>query len=459
MGGRVWVESEPGQGSTFHITAWFGVQATAAPPHPATRPARLHGLPVLVVDDNATNRRILVELLRNWGMRPTAAGDGRTALTAMWQASAQGEPFPLVLLDALMPQIDGFALAEQIAKHPDLAGSTIMMLSSSGQHRDAARCRELGVAAYLTKPVEPAELLEMIITLLGGRPATGPSPAVAPPPEAPPGRRQLHILLAEDNPVNQALVVHLLERRGHAVSVIGDGREVLAALDREPIDLVLMDVQMPGWNGFEATAAIRTREKGTDRHIPIVAMTAHAMKGDRERCLDAGMDRYLSKPIRPRELLETIAELTRGEPEAANGTDTDGATPPRALGREPAPLPPVAVPVLDLNQALARVDGDWPLLRELAGLFLEGCPDLMATIHDAVSRADAEALERAAHALKGSVSPFGAEAALAAAQRLEVMARQRDLTGVAAAQEALDAAIARLQPELAALGEEPTPAL
>jgi CheY-like chemotaxis protein len=313
MDGRMWLES-PGEssdhGSTFHFTARFGKQRVAPE---ATEPMPTEGLrdmSVLVVDDNATNRRILVEMLSKWHMRPVEADGGKSALAAMEQASQAGAPFALVLLDVQMPDIDGFDIAVRITQTPELAGATIMMLTSMGVRGDAARCRELGVTAYLTKPITQSDLLNAIQMTLAN-PVTQHE-------EARPlitrhllrdSQRHLRILLAEDNAVNQKVAVGILSKQGHTVVVTEDGRKALAALKAEPFDLVLMDVQMPDMDGFETTAAIRERERGTGVHIPIIAMTAHAMKGDRERCLAAGMDAYVSKPLHIKRLMAAIAAL------------------------------------------------------------------------------------------------------------------------------------------------------
>jgi two-component system, sensor histidine kinase and response regulator len=305
MGGKIWVESEMGSGSQFHFTVRLGVAdakeirlGTIAPPE------ILRDVKVLVVDDNRTNCRILEGMLARWQMKPTSVNGGAGALAQLSAAREEGEPYNLILTDMHMPDMDGFALVEQIRHKPELATATIMMLTSAGHRGDAARCQELGVSAYLLKPIRQSELREAVARVLGAREHDGAIPLItrfslqdAREPDA-----YLSVLLAEDNLVNQRLVVRLLEKRGHRVVVAGTGLEALQALEKESFDLVLMDVQMPEMDGLEATAAIREKEKSNGRHQPVVALTAHAMKGDREKCMAGGMDGYLSKPIRPQEL-------------------------------------------------------------------------------------------------------------------------------------------------------------
>jgi CheY-like chemotaxis protein len=333
MGGRVWVESEPGRGSTFHFTAAFPVRAAA----PARRAEAddVAGLPVLVIDDNATNRRILEGMLRNWGMCPAGADGGGAGLAELRRAALAGAPYRLVLLDVMMPGMDGFEVAERVRQTAGLAGLTILMLSSADRKGDAAQCRRLGVARYLTKPVKQSELLDAILLALGGRRRDW-APAPTGPAAPATGARPLRVLLAEDNAVNQRLAVRLLEKQGHQVTVANDGREAVEAALRQTFDVVLMDVQMPEMNGFEATAVLRAAERGTGRHLPIIALTAHAMTGDRERCLEAGMDGHVTKPIQGKALAELLADLGAG---ACPAPEVEGAAPARAGVTRPSATP------------------------------------------------------------------------------------------------------------------------
>jgi PAS domain S-box-containing protein len=320
MGGRIWVESEEGRGSTFHFTARLG--PAKAPIPVKSRPASLRDLPVLVVDDNATNRRILLELLRSWQLRPASAENAAEALTELRRAAALDQPYRLVLLDGMMPEMDGFMLAEQIRAQPELADVVLVMLTSADFHDESSRCKKLGIAARLIKPVKQSELLDTILTAMSSvlpvpaeELASRAENAASPPTngasvDTPSSeRRSLRVLLAEDNLVNQKLAHRLLEKEGHQVVIANNGREAVAAVESQTFDVVLMDVQMPVMDGLEATALIRERERGTDRRIPIIALTAHAMKGDEERCLEAGMNGYLTKPIQPKKLHAALAEL------------------------------------------------------------------------------------------------------------------------------------------------------
>jgi CheY-like chemotaxis protein len=304
------LESEVGRGSIFHFTARFGVGIGEPFQAPSADPALLQNMRVLVVDDNATNRQILEKILTHWRMRPVLADGATAALSLLKQARETKTPFGLMLVDRHMPEIDGFTLVDEIRKSPDGADLVTVMLTSGGQRGDGARCAELAIAAYLIKPVLQADLLGALSKVFGARTAA---------PEHVPllitgetlgeDRMPLRVLLAEDNPVNQRLAARLLEKRGHVVVLAEDGARALDALEKQSFDLILMDVQMPVMDGVQATAAIREREKMTGAHIPIIAMTAHAMEGDRQRFLASGMDGYISKPVHSRELFEVIESL------------------------------------------------------------------------------------------------------------------------------------------------------
>ena len=441
MGGRIWVESEEGKGSTFHFTARFELAKQTAVAPPRIEEVDLKKLHVLVVDDNATNRRVLQESLMSWQMNPDLVDGGDAAIVALREARRSGKPYDLVLLDAYMPGMDGFALANHIRRQPELAGPTIMMLSSAGQLGDAARCRELGISAYLTKPVRQLDLLEAIIAVVRKTETPHAEQPLVTRHTLRESRRSLHILLAEDNEVNQKLALSLLKKRGHSVVVANNGREALAALARETFDLVLMDVQMPEMGGLEATAEIRKREEGTGKHVPIVAMTAHAMKGDRDKCIQSGMDAYVTKPIQTRDFFATIESVTANTPFTPE-------FPGRPLQRKSQ------IGSFDTAAALERVEGDMMLLKEVVSLFFEDCPKLLSDIREAINRSDARSLERAAHKLKGSVGNFSASAAFDAAFALEKMASEKDLTHVHEACRGLEAEIARLEPDLSTFIQE-----
>jgi two-component system sensor histidine kinase/response regulator len=309
MGGRVWLDSEAGRGTTFHFTARFG-NAGAGIARPASLdPSILDNMRVLVVDDNATNRQILETTLGYWRMKPSSAAGAEHAIRLLNEAQAGGTPFGLMVVDCHMPDIDGFMLVEWIQRLPALNGLVIVMLTSGGQRGDALRCKELGIAAYLIKPVLQSDLLDALLDVLGSQQGVEKPAKLVTRHTLREGRAPLRILLTEDNVVNQRLASRLLEKEGHVVVVAEDGAKALKACKENTFDLILMDVQMPVMDGIEATAAIRETEQTSGHHIPIIAMTAHAMAGDRQRFLKAGMDGYVSKPIHSRELLEAIESV------------------------------------------------------------------------------------------------------------------------------------------------------
>ena len=413
MGGLIWVESEPGVGSTFHFTLTCD---TADPRATVAHDPLLAGLPVLVVDDNVINRRILQEQLTRWNMNPTEVDSGRAALDALAAAARAGRPFPLVVLDANMPDMDGFAVADEIRRRPELAGTTIVMLTSSGQFGDAARRRDAGISAYLSKPIKGADLLGAIIgALKRSYPAiVTPPPAATVPATA---IRSLKVLLAEDNIINQQVAVGLLTRRGHQVTVASNGREALEAIERDAFDVVLMDIQMPEMGGFEATAAIRFRERETGGHLRIIAMTAHAMSGDRERCLVAGMDGYLPKPIDRNTFFAVVEQDGRSAGASA-------ATP---------------LNVFDPAELLERLGGDEQLLAKVVGLFLEDCPARLTAIKAAVDARSAERIRTEAHALKGAAGNLSVSELVEAARMLEQIGADGRVEAAEAAWERLAA--------------------
>jgi CheY-like chemotaxis protein len=317
MNGRIWVKSELGHGSQFHFTVRLDNVANPAPRQRPALTANLRGLRVLIVDDNETNCRILRDALSRWEMRPMIATSGFDALRELDRAVVDMDPYTLILTDFNMPSMDGLELVVKIRERVDTSATFIMMLTSSGQRSDAARCRSLGVTSYLVKPIRLSELRDAMLRLLTSTVMSRESQRARIQPGA---TRSLNILLAEDNAVNQLVMLRLLAKHGHRVSVAATGRQALEAHARERFDLVFMDVQMPELDGFEATREIRRREGAAGARLPIVALTAHAMSGDRERCLDAGMDDYLTKPIDAKALAEILAkyaELAAADPASA----------------------------------------------------------------------------------------------------------------------------------------------
>jgi len=424
MGGRVWLESSAGQGSTFHFSISLGLAKNCAV-GPEAIDDSLQGVPVLVVDDNQTNRSILDKMLRFWGMKPLLAGNMAQVMAALAQQS-----FEVVLLDIRMPGIGGFELCERIRQIHGMEAGKIIMLGSAARREDAIRFRELGVAACLTKPVSQQELRLTIGSALAGGAARRDAPSVVREEKRPGAGRTLRILLAEDSPTNQAVAVGLLTKFGHSVVIANDGNEALSAFDREAFDLLFMDVQMPGMDGFEATAAIRAREKKTGAHIPIIAMTAHTMKGDREKCLAAGMDGYVSKPVDGKALLQAIDGAALQAPEPSSGN---------------------LAPLVNREELMRRLDGNLDIMRLVVSSFIADAPRSLGDIRSAVESANAEDLYRLAHRLKGAVSNFSAEDVNRAALRLETIAKGHDLSQAPEAYQELAGMIERLTPELARL--------
>ncbi|HWP43182.1 MAG TPA: response regulator, partial [Blastocatellia bacterium] len=433
MGGALQVESEPGRGSTFYFTVPFGLSDAPVSAQTSADMADLRDLPALIVDDNATNRRILEEVLAGWGMRPATEGDGPAALYRLRRASREGEPFRIVLLDYQMPEMDGLVVAEQIRREAALAGTVVIMLTSVVSTAVATRCRELGLAGCLAKPVSQSNLLETISLALSkgceAKKSTGPGPVD----RIKEHQRGLRILLAEDNEINQRVAARMLEKMGHTVFVAANGRQALAAYEEQHFDLIFMDVQMPEMNGFEATALIRQREKETGKHILIVAMTARAMRGDREECLAAGMDAYVSKPIRPEDLSEAIRALVPNDVEIELEVEQPPATGLKAL---------------DAEALLASVDEDKEFLRTLIDLYFESAEEHLSEIRDSVAYRQSERLSKAAHSLKGTLGALCADASSEAARQLEQAGREGRLDEAGQMMIILESELRRLESAL-----------
>jgi two-component system, sensor histidine kinase and response regulator len=439
MGGTIWVEGTVGQGSTFCFTAKFGLNREQVGVKRALGRSAMEGLRILVVDDNHTNRRILEEVLTNWGAHPVTAVDGPSALERLRESRIAGQPFAAALIDVMMPMMDGFELAERIKASPDGLALKMILLTSSGLSGESDLAKSLGISAYLTKPVRQSELFNTMMRVLDESSSTivEPDDPNEIQPDSRPTVRPLRILLAEDHVVNQKVAVAMLKKMGHETSVVDNGRDAVEAWRSGDFDLILMDVQMPLMDGFEAVDAIRELEKSTGGHDPIIALTAHAMKGDRERCLEAGFDDYLTKPIRSGELSAAIDRWTNR----------------RERQDEPALFSTTHASAIEFDResALAILGGSEEFLGEIVGLFLGDCPRLLLEIEQAIDREDAPTLERLVHSVQGVAGNFGLPAVLKAARTLESKAKAQAWSEIHPAFEDMRRVIDRVRPELEAV--------
>jgi signal transduction histidine kinase/CheY-like chemotaxis protein len=436
MGGRIWIESGLAGGSTFFFTTRARLPKDVAPRHARAGLQGLAGFRILIVDDNQMTGRILVELLRSWGLNPSAEAAAHTALDRLKQTPA-GEAFGLVLLDARLNGGDSLELASAIRSHPRLSALPILLLCSTDHPVEPARLREVGIGRTVTKPIKDSDLLDAIVETLGSRvlleagsrhdePVAGARPH---------GLKSLRVLVTEDNAVNQTLALRLLEKRGHRVRVANNGREALEQLQSHRFDLILMDVQMPVMDGFEATACIRSGQTTADAATPIIALTAHAMKGDRERCLEAGMDGYLAKPVRGPELDAALEAVMKAKmPDMAKTEPTPSTESEKSD----------AIDILDERELLSGIADDRQLLREIVEVFQAESPALLAELRAAISQGSAECVRRCAHTLKGSIASFAAPHALTLAARVESLARESDLASAEKLLNPLELAIKRL---------------
>jgi two-component system, sensor histidine kinase and response regulator len=420
MKGEIGIESEAGKGTTFRFTARFRLQEKPAVHSSESQREYMQGLRVLVVDDNETNRYILQEMTSVWGMRAVVATGVDEAIQALQQAQRRGQPIQLVLTDMYMPKRDGFDLIEWIRGNPEYADVKVMILSSGPQAEHRIRAAELKVTSYLTKPIKQSTLFDAIATAIGPAEAVKVEQAVPSTVDAGETARPLQVLLADDNPVNQMTGTTMLEKLGHSVVVAGNGREAIKKINTQAFDIVFMDVQMPEMDGMTATAEIRKSEEATGKHIPIVAMTAHAMKGDKEKCLKAGMDEYVSKPIRRQELTDVIARVAKRFLSPDQSKTEQAAEPNKAADEQ-------AERILDAEALMEEYDGDRDVLRRMVEIFERDSRGRLAKLREAIQARNAKVVKEEAHALKGGVGAFYASAVYETAYNLESMGAREDL--------------------------------
>ena len=449
MGGKIHVESpnnqqsKGGPGSIFHFTISFELSRSKDIRVLRPKPQDLSGMSVLIVDDNTTNRILLQEMTTSWGLVPTITASGKEALDRFNKAFVSGTPFRLILLDIQMPELDGFDVAKMIKDAPSGEDARIILLSSIGERGDADRCKEIGISGYLPKPIKQSDLYDAILMTMGLR--SEEMPAVITLHKVYEARESLNILLAEDNLINQTLAIKLLETRGHQVTLASNGKEAVEAFKKGDFDLILMDIQMPKMDGFEATRRIRELEAenqlsidNQQSTIPIIAMTAHAMTEDREKCIDAGMDDYVSKPIKPETLFSVIDKVARKPKSEKEQKRTQLSQGSKTFSPK----------TFDLSGAMETVLGNEDLFREIAGMFIETCPDYIARIKEGIAGNDGGVLEREAHSLKGAVGNFGAKEAYAVAHRLEKLGEEGEMATAAGELSNLENALNGLASEM-----------
>ncbi len=430
MDGRMWIDSEVGKGTNFHFVARFGLAHdgdTIPPP-----PPNLRDLNVLVVDDNETNRFILSEILASWQMRATSVDSADAALASLRKAAEQGHPFHLLLTDALMPQTDGFSLAQQVARDDRFGRLKMILLTSAGAPAVKGRAAHV-FAAKLAKPVKQSDLLDAIVTAFATPVSSRRQRSKETPRSGDQTSKQLRVLVAEDNPTNQALVAALLKQKGHRITIVGNGRLAADRAVLETFDVILMDVQMPEMGGLEATGLIREHERTTGRHVPIIALTARAMAGDREQCLAAGMDAYVPKPLRAEDLFSAMDSVVAQRPDPSAATT-------QALPDK-----------VDRDALIEGFGGRADLLKHVVEVFLEDGPATLARVKSAIEAGNGVEVASAAHSLKGSVGLFSQGQAYEGARRLEQVGKSGDLSQAEVVRAEVDASLSRLMTELRAL--------
>jgi len=449
MGGRIWVDSELGQGSTFHFLARFGVNM-----HPVTKTSDcededLSNLRVIVADGDGPSNDSLMKLLTNLQTHPVTESTGQQALTKMRTAQSEGQPFDLAIFEVNLPDMSGFTLAERITEDPNLKGMILIIMSAIGMRGDAAKCQQQGISAYLKKPID-AVLLQAALVAARKAFHQDPDGKLITSHSLRQSLKPLQILLAEDNPVNQEHAVLTLQKWGHEVVTVDNGEKAVEAVETQTFDLVLMDVQMPKMSGLEATEAIRQKEQSTGQHVPIVAMTAHAAQEDRERCLDVGMDEYISKPVRPEELFRKIQQIVHGR------QDEESSKQPEPIASQDAPSQPPEEHEMffDEEKALNCVAGDHERLRSLLQVFVNTVPQLLAEMKHAIEAKDAEKLKRTAHTMKGSLSIFATDPLRDIIASLEAMGAGNELEQASEAFDLFQAKLSQFMDDAIGIGKE-----